>query len=304
VIDTPHAQRSQYLPTPTQTLLLRAALGSGRTARAAWQSWNQHVGDVRSALRGKDRLWTKRLLPLLLSSVKRNRLEADPQLLTFLKMAYTAEVARDTVCRRTGKEVLRQLTQETLTPIVVRGFAFSETVYAEPCLRHCHDIDLLLDDDGARQARNVLLGLSFLPDGELPGGRLRLVHTSGLPVILHRHLFPAGIDRPLLAEVLNRSERRPIAGAMANLLAPADALLHACTHAWSTEGCWSPMWICDVWFLLATLRSSDWTLAGDIARRARVEKPLSLTLHYLQTELDAPIPSSISLSEPTSRCRS
>jgi hypothetical protein len=262
------------------------------------------MGDVRSALGGEDRLWTKRLLPLLLSSVKRNRLAADRQLLTFLKMAYTAEVARDAVCRRTGKEMLRQLTKETLTPIVVRGFAFSETVYEEPSLRHCHDIDLFLEYGGATQVRDVLLRVNFLPDGEMPGDRLRFVHTSGLQVILHRHLFPAGIDTLLLAEVLNRSERRLIAGAMSNVLAPADALLHACTHAWSTEGCWSPMWICDAWFLLAGLRNSDWALACDIAHRAHVEKPLSLTLHYLETELEAPIPSSISLSEPTSRCLS
>lgn len=287
-MDSPYAHRSQCLPTPTQTLLLRAALRSGGAAREAWKSWNQCMGDLRSALGGKDRLWIKRLLPLLLFSVKRNRLAADPKLLTFLKMAYTAEVARDAVCRRTGKELLRQLTKEMLSPIVVRGFAFSETVYEEPCLRHCHDIDLLLEYGGASQARDVLLRLSFLPDGELPGDRLRFVHTSGLQVILHRHLFPASIDRLLLAEVLNRCERRLIAGAMSTVLAPADALLHACTHAWSTEGCWSPMWICDVWFLLAGLRHSDWTLACHIARRVHFEKPLSLTLHYLETELEAP----------------
>jgi Uncharacterised nucleotidyltransferase len=303
-MDGSYAYRSQCLPTPTQTLLLRAALGSGRTAQDAWERWHERMGDVRSALSGKDRLWIKRLLPLLLFSVKRNRLAADRQLLTFLKLAYTAEVARDAVCRRTGNELLRRLGNETLMPVVIRGFALSETVYGEPALRHCHDIDLFLEHGEMSQARHVLSRLDFLPDGGMPGDRVRFVHTSGLQVVLHRHLFPAEIDRLLLAEALHRCESRLIAGAMSTVLGPADALLHACTHAWSTGGCRSPLWICDVWFLLAGLRDSDWALAGHIARRAHAEKPLSLTLHYLETELDASVPSSISFSEPTNRCPS
>jgi len=40
----------QWLPTPTQTLLLQAALLSGESARAAWDEWNRRVGDLPRAL--------------------------------------------------------------------------------------------------------------------------------------------------------------------------------------------------------------------------------------------------------------
>jgi hypothetical protein len=262
------------------------------------------MGDVRAALVGKDRVWIKRLLPLLLVSVQRNHLAADRQLLTFLKVAYTAEGARDAACRRLGHELLRQLGNETLTPIVIRGFALSETVYAEPALRHCHDIDLFLEQGGVSRAGNVLSRLGFLPEGGMPGDRLRFVHRSGLPVILHRHLFPGGLDELLFAEAQRRCQSRPIAGALAHVLAPADALFHACTHAGRPGGCRSPMWICDVWFLLAGLRELDWALVADTARRAQAETLLSRTLRYLETELDASVPSWVSLGEPSARCLS
>jgi hypothetical protein len=298
------AEPSRCLPAPTQTLLLRAAVLAAEPARAAWRLWLERGEDVRRALQGRDRLWTKRLLPLLWVAVHRHRLTADAGLRTLLKMAYAAEALRDALCRRGGRAVLRRLTQEGLAPVVIRGFAFAETVYDEPCLRHCHDIDLLVANGGARQAQETLTRLGFAADGESRGGRLRGIHPSGLQVTLHGSLFPAGVDARLETAALERCERQTIAGTPSTVLAPVDALLHACAHAWGREGFRSSMWICDLWFLLVRQRDTDWTAAAGGARRARLVKPLALTLEYLATALEAPIPAALRAREPSSPCRS
>ena len=299
----PGGEPSGSLPTPTQTLLLRAVLLAGDSARDAWRQWLEGGADVRQALQGPDRLWTKRLLPLLWISLARHRLTADAELQTLLKLAYTGEAVRNAFCRREGRAVLRRLTQEGLAPVVLRGFALSETVYDEPCLRHFHDVDLFLPNDGARQAQMALAHLGFAPNSE-SHGRLRCVHPSGLQVILHGSLFSARLDTRLEADALKRCEEKTIAGVSCLTLAPADALLHACDHAWSRNGFPSPMWICDLWLLLARRPDADWTAVTGGAARARVAKPLARTFEYLATELEASIPAALRPGGRARSCRS
>lgn len=295
---------AEALPTPTQTLLLQAALLDGVPARDAWIRWQAGGGDVQQALRGPDRLWTKRLLPLLWIAVQRHRLPADGRTRTLLKLAYAAESVRDAVCRREGGAVLQRLAQDGLAPVVIRGFAFAETVYDEPCLRHCHDLDLFLARDGARQARTTLarLGFAARPDAGEP--RLRCAHPSGWEVTLHGGLFPAGVEAGLEADALERCERREIARVTSLVLAPVDALLHACAHAWSPDGYPSAMWIADLWRLLAKRPDADWTDVAEGARRAGVATPLARTLEYLATDLGAQVPAALRSSQLEAACRS
>jgi hypothetical protein len=291
------------LPGPIQTLLLRAILLSGDPATDAWDCWRGHRGDVRRALVGDDRIWIKRLLALLWDSVGHRRLPADRGLRTFLKMAYMAEAVRTDFCRRQGRAVLRELARDGLAPIVIRGFAFSETVYDEACLRHCHDIDLFLAEDGTRRAQATLSRLGFTVRGQTAADRVRLAHPSGWEVILHGTLFPADVDARLETDALERCEHRPIAGTPSRVLAPVDALLHACAHASCDAVLPSPMWICDLWFLLTRRRDDDWSAAAEMARRGHLEAALSRALRYLATALRAPIPVPLRSSEPVTSCR-
>ena len=286
---TAHADRLAFLPTPPQSLLLRAALLSGDAARTAWDRWTIRSSSLRGALGSVDRLTVKRLLPLLLFSVKRNGLDADPEALVILKSAYTAEAVRDIVCRRLGRAVIRELTNARLDPIVWGGFALSETVYAEPALRHCHTIELHVADADPGRVRGAMSRIRFSPNGESRSS-LRFVHPTGLPVVVHRQLVAANADSPWARGIAERCEERSIAGTPAKVVGSVDALLQACVSGASGEAGSCPLWICDAWLLLARLQPSHWSLAWTIARSADLEKVFGSMVDYLRSELDADAP--------------
>jgi hypothetical protein len=87
------------------------------------------------------------------------------------------------------------------------------------------------------------------------------------------------------------------------VLAPADALLHACSHAWAGQGRRSPLWICDSWFLLSRCPDADWSGIGDGAHRAGIAGPLGLILDYLVTQLRVRLPGPLRPVGSTTPCR-
>ena len=154
------------------------------------------------------------------------------------------------------------------------------------------------------RSRTALARLGFAVPSDTGGMPLRCAHPSRWEVTLRGALFPAGVDAGLEADALPRCERRAIAGVVSRVLAPVDALLHACAHAWSPAGSGSPMWIADLSLLLERRPDADWTGAADGARRAPVATPLAHTLESLATDLGAPVPAVLRSSRRVAACRS
>jgi hypothetical protein len=289
-----NCDRSSFLPNSEDTLLYQAVLLTGDIPRAAWREWIARVGSFTDALRGSHRLTIKRLLPLLQVSQKRNDLAIDTGVLRILRAAYLGEATRASYCRRIGRDVIGKFADGQLSPVVLRGFAFSETIYDEPPLRHCHDIDLLIAAGLEIAATATLNQLGFSANGNRPpGDGVRLIHRSGFPVVLHASILTREIDALLADEMKARCETGTVAGLMARVLAPCDAFLSTLGHAWTNQNCRSPMWICDLRLLADRLSITDWAIARDSAQRAGLTLPFCAALDYLQSQLEARLPSSI-----------
>ena len=128
------------LPSPEETLLLRAGLSSEDVARRAWCEWRSQT---QSTFIGHNPSIQK--LRLLLSQAhQRNNFEMDKASQTFLKLSYFKEDLRRDIYRRLCRNVLEIFDRSAIAVIVLKGAALAETVYA-PSIRHCHDIDLLLN---------------------------------------------------------------------------------------------------------------------------------------------------------------
>jgi len=275
------------LPAELQTQLLRVCLLSGPEVRQGWEKWGQtkHVlGDSRYGL--------KRLLALLYHGLMRNQIPLEKELQTYLRSAYVHEQSRTEVVRRACREALVCLAERDMPAVVLKGMMAAETVYPEACLRHCHDLDLLVAPGRRDAAAHALVEAGFRPAAAPRGGpepARVLEHGCGFPVSLHANLFRLVPYNLGLDDVWQRLVTVTVAGVQAQALSPADNLVHICGHA-ATVGSRSPAWAADAWFLISRHPELDWDRVLRSAAAGHLALPLLVTLEYLVAALDAPVP--------------
>jgi len=278
------------LPTSAQTSLLRACLYSGEAGRKAGAARLAQIEKSENGLRGD---LVKSLLPLLFSTLRRNSVEVDPEFLTVLRTASVREELRTKAYRRVCRDVFAAFSTVGIPAVVLKGAALADTVYADPALRHCHDIDLLLGESDPSRAISLLASLGFTPPREELGAKwqdIQLAHQSGLPLVLHRHLFRIPLYNVVMPDMWARSQTQVIADVPVRILSPADQLLHVCGHAASCASRESLRWVCDAWFLIERYPDLDWDVLFACAVRSHLALPLSVMLCYLAEGLRAPIP--------------
>jgi len=280
------------LPSAEQTLMLRACLQPESQARQAWQQWQDYRdGSGKSAI--SDTLGVKIIAPLLFNAVRGHGFEIDKDSQTFLRSAYAREEMRNKIFRRICHDVLLAFEKAGLPAIVLKGAALAETVYGNPVLRHCHDIDILLPAAEMSRAALLLQSLNFRVTHrgiQAKTGHVRLEHESGLPLELHSRLFQVPYYDPSLGEIRARSQSRSIADVGAQILSPVDGLLHVCGHASYSRSGRLLRWVSDAWFIIDRHADLDWDLLLHCARQSRMVLPLYVALGYLARDLEAPIP--------------
>lgn len=279
---------SVILPTPEDTLLLRACLNSGESGRQACKAWLKQA-ELQNGLR-KDS--AKAFLPLLLRAVRIHDIEIDTAMLTILRTAALREELRTTAYNTICREVFSTLIANEIPKIVLGGAALADTVYADPALRHSHDIDILIPDEEMDRAASLLpsVGFKAVDPPQPEKHHWRFEHASGLRLELHARLFQIPYYNTPLAEIWARRQSHVVAGVAADILPPADNLLHVCGHASYSKSRQSLRWVADAWFIIDRHRDLDWDRLLDCADQSHVALPLSVTLGYLAEHLDAPIP--------------
>lgn len=280
------------LPDRDGTLLLRALLLSGSAGRDAWHRWLAGSGDPR-VLFAHERRGLKRLLPLLYAATARTGVAVEKDLLTYLRTAYAREKMRGAVYREGAHEALRALGAVGAPFVVLRGAALAELHYEDWALRHCHDLDLLLDPPRVDRAAAALVSAGFTrldDDAARARGTVRMAHASGLPVELHTRLFAHPAYAVPFAELWRRRCHAVICGVDVATLSSADTLLHICGHASCSSSRATLRWVCDAALLIERTSALEWMQLVASARRWGVALPLSLALSYLRRELEVPVP--------------
>lgn len=278
---------SAILPTPEDTLLLRACLTpkeSGKLACEAWLKEHQN-GFKKEAI--------KAFLPLLLRAIRKHAVKVDATFLTVLRSATVREELRTNTYKRICGDLFSALSNHKIPTIVLGGSALADTVYAHPALRHSHDIDVLIPETQFRRTGSLLTSLLFksVKVPKVGFHHWDFKHASGLPLQLHSRLFQLPYYTAPLAEIWSRSQGLLIAGARVRILSPEDSLLYVCGHASYSSSRHSLRWVSDAWFIIDRYPDLDWDLLFDCARRSRLDLPLSVMLRYLAETLDAPISS-------------
>jgi hypothetical protein len=237
------------LPTPRQTLLLRAALLPQPEAARSWSEWTDGLPENSSPAAALADVGTgfKRLLALLGHHLRACATPADEEIHRCLRAVRLRERIRSEAARGHAGEALKRLTAAGVRLLLLRGFAFAESFYPEPSLRHCHDLDLILERSEWPLAERCLgeAGYQRVADNQTC---LVLRHASGFPISLHSRLFRLdAFDDKALAESRQSVE---ILDQSVDVLTPPAALLHLCGHVVATGSHICPTWAADLWFFL------------------------------------------------------
>lgn len=283
-----------FLPTLEQHYLLRASLlTDAARVRESFDVWKSRV-DLDRIEHG-----SMRLLPLLYRNLKRCGIE--DAMMPRLKGVYRQVWFRNQLILEHGVRVLRALTAEGISAIVLKGAALVGTVYDEPALRPMEDFDVLVSRELFGRAVDVLLtsGWSFHPPLSDPEPHFVFQHAIGFrrdeggELDLHWSAMGLPIDREEMQSVWSSSQALRIGDQETRSLAPADQLLQICTHATR----WNPdippiRWAADAWLLLENA-SFPWETLVELARARGLSLVMRRTLEYLRDGLDVAIPDDV-----------
>ena len=266
-------------------LLLRSMLCNNATeARDAWMQWLNTVGDPGEHIR-RDTSGLKRLLPALLTAINRNGISVEGVFLTILRSAYVREELRDKTYRQILSTVVARSRSAGVDVILLNGAALAHSVYPNPVLRHCHNIDLYCAATCTQQVATVLLNIGFQQAHD-SAQTTEFRHASGLPAEVHQRLLGMGDINCKFATIHSRATILEIDKNRIRVLAPEDCLLQLCAHTLGKDDLPNPVVTCDAWLLIKREPELDWDLLRHRAEMLNLENNLEMLLAYLCKTLD------------------
>jgi hypothetical protein len=235
----------------------------------------------------------KRLLALLGCHLHELGVPLDDDIRQRLKAARVRETLRSDAARALGRDALQALASSEAHAVLLRGFLTAETVYPDPALRHCHDLDVLVPRERWPHAATVLGALGYRT---LTESRTTMVfrHPSGFPISVHGRLFRLPQFEPEGFTFAEHVESREVLGVKTTVLTEFFHLLHVCGHAVTTGSRVSPTWAADIWFTAARGEGMGWTDPKWRALLDRAPIPLraalSAVLTFVAESLECPVP--------------
>ena len=286
-----------WRPTELQELVLDAALSGADRAEAAFSRWAATTAfdDVDGG--------SFRLLPLV--AQRFDELGITSRWSARLRGIRRRSWLENQVMLQATLPTVDVLQSVGVDVVVFKGGALGVLAYPGIETRPMRDLDALVPEDRANDALGALLGAGWelepgevpapLCRGEVPGAFRRLLHAvplrgpAGFDIDLHWHATHAwcwpDADRGL------RATTRPLElhGRTVRALAAADELVVTCVHGLRPNAVAPIRWVADA---IMVLRSGPivWESLVDRARELLVEPHLVLTLDYLRTRFDAPVP--------------
>lgn len=270
----------ELLPDAGAAALLAAAVGTREFAREGWQRWCSLVAAAPAeALAGDERV-ARTLLPLLYDSARRNGLPLDAATSTYLRSALVRESLRGRIYREIADELVSRMRSWSIALLVIKGAATGPLYYADPALRHAHDVELLIERKDLPAAARSLDGSDFRRVGR------GWVHRSGLPLRIRTRLFDPSLSRD---DAVFWADSVPCGSTGWMTLHPSHALALAIVEASRSPVRGTGRWIADAAAIIGSA-SVDWDRLADAVRTAGADLSAAVQLRWLRDELALAIP--------------
>jgi hypothetical protein len=201
--------------------------------------------------------------------------------------------------------VLAQLGAAGVPVIPLKGIVLAESVYGDPALRTCADLDILVHPKNVADTLRLLRSSGYEARFNEPHfihllaryGKdcllMREDARSVYPLQVHCGLIWGGTaERALLAEIWADAVPRPFHGAPAYALSPEWEFLYLAVHA-DRHGLFPFKWLVDLdWLMVRT--APDWKKVREMARRLGWESVVQSCLVACLALLETPVPEPLS----------
>jgi len=287
--------------TPSELLLLQAALLDGPPATEAAKTWLASLrnGETEPGFHGLG-LASRRLLPMIYRNVKTS---IPAHLRDELRLVHHEYWADNQKRFHRLQQLLSWFEAQGIPTLVLKGMALSILHYCDMALRPMSDLDILVPEDRAREVVGRLLHDGWTPDLYLPSApknRYFYRHIHAMPLAhpdygvldLHWHVLTEATFRG--ADWIFWRDSVPLAvnTIKTRALNPTDQLMHTCVHGFKANDVAPIRWIADAVTILRTSQM-DWTRLVNLARNLHVTIPLAASLSFLRATFPTPIPEDV-----------
>lgn len=281
------------LPGEQDTLLLRAALLPGQSALDAFATWRKTL-DLDALDFG-----SQRVLPLLVNNLRSLGVE-DPIMQRFQGVGRYAWYLNQILIGAV-RPILQGLSRSNLPFVLLKGIAFVASIPDQLSLRAMTDIDLLVHQEDAASAMEILEQLGWLPyygrakfvRQELTDRVINCDFHNGPHGHLDLHWYVLERNRWAAADAALWRRRMPARLAGEECYAPCfeDQVLHTFVHGAPWNGVGTIRWVTDSTIILRHAKETfDWDYFLAECHSRRVILQVRNCLKYLRRHLDVRIP--------------
>ncbi|WP_069472770.1 nucleotidyltransferase domain-containing protein, partial [Candidatus Marithrix sp. Canyon 246] len=209
-------------------------------------------------------------------------------ILAALSKAYYTNLLRNFSYYQELSEIIKQLHENEIEVIVLKGAYLAKTVYESDALRFIGDMDLMVKSADLSKTQNLLLQLGYkqnLTDFKKQG-------AFNIDLHWNFHFTP---DTPfkINPEMLwQAAQPCTIGNIKAQCLSPEDLLFHACSHAAYANNFGSMRFLYDIQKTIAYYEI-DWNLLFKRASEWKAEKVVYLALYIAKDCLAAEVPDKV-----------
>lgn len=276
-----------FNPDQIETRLFQIGLNESSLAISDLQSWERSGNPDFLKYLAASGKWMRGQLPMIYANLSEQLIDTPLRCRPHLKTATLRERLRYDMYGTCLKDALAALNDVGLPFCVVKGVAAANTVYAQPFLRHCHDLDIVVHSEDRSDFEQACVDRGFRrigPQSHLEASS-RLDHALGLPVMLH--CLPVAGDLRLDAAWImdGRLCLDTPAGKMP-VPRPARRILHAWLHRFSTDRFERNAWVPDTVLDLRRCGLNDIEEMNSLLAQYRYLAEAHASSGYLATNFD------------------
>jgi hypothetical protein len=245
------------------------------------------------------------LIPLLYKNLKETYPDAVPKgIINQIRNYFLLNASRNLLLNEELFKLLHLFETEGIPTIPYKGPTLAASAYGDVTLRQFFDLDILIQKEDLKKARDLIIALGYRPhidlsDVNLPHyvksrNELSFLRRDGrVPVELQWEITPHYLNYPIPSKYLWRSTERFSSKNSEFHTLPADVeLLVICVHG--AKDLWARLlWVCDVAELIRKNDGLDWNRVVSFSSTSGSLRMLFLGLVLARDLLDVSIPEEV-----------